>query len=348
MYDLQKLLESKPFSLDKDNKFSIFNRIMSNLSAYHYENCPEYRRICDILHNPMPFIPVRLFKQYELLSVDRSKVVKTMTSSGTTGQAVSKIFLDKETAAMQTKVLAAIMSGFNGGQRLPMLIIDSKSILKDRKQFSARGAGILGFSLFGRDITYALDENMDLDLPAIENFLERNSGSQIFIFGFTFMIWKHFYIPLAEKSIKLDINNGFLLHGGGWKKLMELSISSEQFKHAVNSVTGISNIHNYYGMVEQTGSIFMECEHGRLHSSIFSDINIINHVDFSVNPVGKRGLIQLMSVIPKSYPGHCLLSEDEGILLGEDDCPCGRFGKTFTVLGRIKNAEIRGCSDTYE
>ena len=43
-----------------------------------------------------------------------------------------------------------------------------------------------------------------------------------------------------------------------------------------------------------------------------------------------------------------LLTEDEGRILGEDDCPCGRKGKYFEILGRVKRAEVRGCSDTYE
>lgn len=63
--------------------------------------------------------------------------------------------------------------------------------------------------------------------------------------------------------------------------------------------------------------------------------------------MGEQGLIQVVSVLPVSYPGHSLLTEDEGIMLGEDDCACGRKGKYFSVLGRIKNAELRGCSDTY-
>ena len=36
------------------------------------------------------------------------------------------------------------------------------------------------------------------------------------------------------------------------------------------------------------------------------------------------------------------------ILLGEDDCKCGRMGKYFKIVGRIKNARIRGCSDTFK
>jgi hypothetical protein len=59
------------------------------------------------------------------------------------------------------------------------------------------------------------------------------------------------------------------------------------------------------------------------------------------------GLIQLLSVIPRSYPGHSLLSEDLGEFIGIDDCKCGRSGKYFNVYGRVKSAEVRGCSDTY-
>ncbi len=101
-------------------------------------------------------------------------------------------------------------------------------------------------------------------------------------------------------------------------------------------------------MAEQLGSVFVECEQGHMHCSNYSDILIRKLQDFSVCQQGEKGLIQLLSVLPYSYPGHSILTEDEGIILGEDDCPCGRKGKYFKILGRIKNAEIRGCSDTYE
>ena len=52
-------------------------------------------------------------------------------------------------------------------------------------------------------------------------------------------------------------------------------------------------------------------------------------------------------LLPGSYPGHVLLTEDVGTLEGEDDCPCGRKGRYFKVHGRIAKAEVRGCSDTF-
>ncbi len=348
MISREELFKYKPFQLDKITKEKIFGDIITELSLYHYENCDEYRKICDALNNKKPFIPVRLFKDFELKSVSSENIVKTMTSSGTSGQKVSKIFLDKETAAMQTKVLAAIMSDFTGGKRMPMLIIDNKAVLKDRNMFSARGAGILGFSMFGTDITYALDENMNLDIDTVQKFYEKHKDENIFIFGFTYMIWEFFYKKLLELNITLPKNNGFILHGGGWKKLINQAVSNDEFKQSLAETAGFKRVYNYYGMVEQTGSIFMECEHGRFHTSIYSDINILNYRDFSINSIGEEGYIELMSVIPKSYPGHILLSEDAGILLGEDDCPCGRLGKTFKIIGRIKKAEVRGCSDTFE
>ena len=91
----------------------------------------------------------------------------------------------------------------------------------------------------------------------------------------------------------------------------------------------------------------MECEYGHLHASIFSDILIRRPGDFSLASIGEEGLIESVSVLPWSYPGHLLLTEDEGVILGEDDCPCKRKGKYFKVKGRIRNAELRGCSDTY-
>lgn len=351
------VLEISPFSLNKEEKSKLFTEYLKELSLKHYQKCENYRKIVNKLncnlseiknYTEIPFLPVRLFKEFDLKSIPTEEVFKTMTSSGTSGQAVSKIYLDKTTAANQQKTLVKIVSDFTGASRMPMLIIDCPSVIKNRNMFSARGAGILGFSIFGADRTYALDDDMNIDIPKIEAFLEKHKGKKILLFGFTFMIWQFFYKKLKELNIKLDLSNGILIHGGGWKKLVNEAVSKEEYKQSLNDVCGIKSVHDYYGMVEQTGCVYMECEYGHLHASIFSDVIIRNPRDFSIAKTGEKGLIQVCSLLPESYPGHSLLTEDEGIVLGEDDCPCGRKGKYFKILGRIKNAEIRGCSDTYE
>ena len=122
-------------------------------------------------YRDLPFLPVRLFKELELKSVSQEDIVKTMTSSGTTGQAVSKIYLDRATSSNQQKTMVKIVSEFTGSNRMPMIIIDCPSVVKNRAMFSARGAGILGFSIFGSKKIYALDDDMRL-LDLLEYVLE--------------------------------------------------------------------------------------------------------------------------------------------------------------------------------
>ena len=356
--DIKEILEIAPFSLDKGYKHQLLNERLHELTHKHYAQCEAYHRMMnacglDINNLPdyeqLPFLPVRLFKEFELRSCEKHDIVKTMTSSGTTGQQVSRIFLDRETSSAQQKCLTKIVSHFLGTKRVPMLILDSSAVVKNRNMFSARGAGILGFSIFGNKRQYALNENMELDIEGMKEFLENNKDETIFMFGFTFMIWQHFYKKLLESGYKPDLSKGVLIHGGGWKKLVTEKITPEEYKKNLNEVCGIlpDNVHDYYGMVEQTGCIYMECECGHLHASAFSDVLIRRPFDFSLAEIGEKGLIEVVSVLPESYPGHVLLTEDEGRILGEDDCPCGLKGKYFKIEGRIKNAELRGCSDTY-
>lgn len=358
MVTIDEILEKNPFSLDKEEKHRLLNCRLHELTRHHYISCPEYKRMVDAIgldmnnlpdYEKLPFLPVRLFKELELRSCEKGDVVKTLTSSGTTGQQVSRIFLDREASSNQTKCLTKIVSHFLGTKRVPMLILDSSDVVKNRAMFSARGAGILGFSMFGSKRQYALNEDMELDIEGMKNFLESHKGETIFMFGFTFMIWQHFYKKLQECGYKPDLSKGVLIHGGGWKKLITEKISSAEFKQRLNSVCGIlpENVHDYYGMVEQTGTIYMECKCGHLHTSCFSDVLIRNPQDWNLCKTQEKGLVEVVSVLPTSYPGHILLTEDEGMILGEDDCPCGLKGKYFKIEGRIKNAEIRGCSDTY-
>ena len=358
--DFEEILRMPPYSLNKIEKEKLLTERLRALTEYHKNKCPEYNEILDSVSydsekvsscKDLPFLPVRLFKERTLKSVPQDEVVKTMTSSGTSGQKTSKIYLDRLTSANQQKAMVKIVSDFTGSSRMPMIIIDCPSVVKDRKMFSARGAGILGFSIFGAKKMYALDDAMHLNLEELKIFIELNKDKKILVFGFTFMIWEHFYKELdrikAETGETIDLSNAVMIHGGGWKKLISEAVSPEEFHDRLKTVCGLDSIHDYYGMVEQTGCIYMQCECGHLHASIFSDVIIRRPNDFSVADIGEPGIIQVVSTIPESYPGHSLLTEDEGVLLGEDDCPCGRKGKYFKVLGRLKNAEIRGCSDTY-
>lgn len=357
MFDPIELMGGEPYSLPAPEKRRRLEEALGELTRRHYVNCSEYAAILDGFGfdsgrasslEELPMIPVRLFKEFNLMSVPEEEIVKTLTSSGTSGQAVSRIHLDKVNARNQTRVLSNIIADFIGKERLPLLILDTEAYRKDRKAFSARGAGIIGFSTFGRKPCFALDESMNLKFDEVRSFLRENAGRPILMFGYTYMLWQYAVRALEEAGECLGIDQGMLFHIGGWKKLKDEAVSADEFVARAKSAFGNVTVHNYYGMAEQLGSVFVECERGHMHCSNYSDVIVRRFDGFSVADPGERGFLELLSILPTSYPGHILVTEDEGEILGEDDCPCGRMGKYFRIHGRVKGAEIRGCSDTYE
>jgi hypothetical protein len=359
LYDIP--LELDPFGLKNQEKKDFLLPALVALTKRHYESCKEYRRIVDAVFGgikdnystleDLPFVPVSMFKQYDLRSVPDCDIVKVMTSSGTTGQQVSRVALDGITARMQSSVLIKIMQHCLGKKRLPMVIVDSEQTVLNRKQFSARAAGILGMSQFGYKPFYALDNEMRLRERELIDYISQCPVDQpIFLFGFTFIVWLHFIQELESRAdvARLSIPNGILIHSGGWKKLSDQSVTAEEFRRRLKAITGIGKSFNFYGMVEQVGSVFVENPLSFLQAPIYSDVIIRNPQTLKPQPVGESGLIQVLSMLPWSYPGHSLLTEDLGILRGEDHPQINMFGKFFEVLGRVPKVEVRGCGDTYQ
>jgi hypothetical protein len=60
---------------------------------------------------------------------------------------------------------------------------------------------------------------------------------------------------------------------------------------------------------------------------------------------GEYGIVQVCSVLPTSFPGNLLLTEDLAQVIAYDGCPCGRRGISFRFAGRIPKSELRGCGN---
>ena len=351
MKNLKQIMNRDPYSFKKVKKENLLKEYLQILNNHHYTKCEEYKKLVDSFTSEkisyfntqkFPMIPVQIFKLFDLMSIKKDKIVKKIVSSGTSGQEPSKIFLDKQNSNNQMKALTKITEVLLGKKRLPMLIIDKKSTITNKSIFNARAAAIFGFSLFGKNYCYLINENNEIDYKSLGNFLEKFGKEKFIIFGFTSLIYEYLIKKIRYKN--LDFKNALLLHGGGWKKLENQKITNKLFKAELNFKLNLKNIHNYYGMVEQAGSIFTECEKGYFHTTIFSDI-FIRDKNFIIQKFNKKGLIQLISLIPTSYPGHNILTEDIGEIIGEDTCKCGVNGKYFLVHGRAKESEVRGCSD---
>lgn len=354
MSDILTTLFSLPqFSLVPREREAMLLQGLAMLTADHAERCPEYRGIIRALFpntaaittlSDVPYLPVQIFKRLELSSVLPCDVFKILKSSGTTQSVPSRIVLDRNTARLQAIALKHIMSSVLGCKRLPMLIVDSEGVMSSSGEHSARAAGVLGMMSFGRDHLFALDTNEQLLDMQVKEWLKKYQDEQILIFGFTAVLWyrflKHF------EPIKRRIVPSIVVHGGGWKKMIQSAVSRSQFHQRAREVLGSVKVHDYYGMVEQVGSIYVECSQGFFHVPNFATIVVRDYRTLEPLTPHREGLLQVLSLLPQSYPGHSILTEDVGVVEGLDGCLCGWRGPYFSVKGRIPRAELRGCSDT--
>ena len=353
MLDYKNIFSISPFSLNEKEKENWYFDNQKKLTNYHYKNCKEYKKITNKIYggfnksknlSELPFVPANLFKDFNLITNNINELSKTLTSSGTTGSKNARINLDRKTSLLQSRALSNIFQDILNKKRGNMFIVDSPKVFFDKKLLNARGAAIKGFSQLMDKTVFLLDENLNLKIDVLTNFLNSNSKEQFVIFGFTSFIWQYLLKKINKNLI--ESNNGILIHGGGWKKMHDQAVSRESFNSRIKDTLGIKKVHNYYGMVEQTGSVFLECEYGFFHTSIFSDI-IVRDSNLRVSPLKKEGLIQVFSLLPLSYPGHNILTEDVGAIQGVDNCKCQRKGKYFSIKGRVPGTELRGCSDVH-
>jgi hypothetical protein len=325
-----------------------------HLTKHHYEHCVEYARMIDAFYpgwetaktiEELPFIPVGMFKERRLSSVPEADIFKTVTSSGTTGQRVSQVVLDRETSKRQSNALLEILGEVLGKNRLPMLIIDAEDTIKSRHSRNARAAGIIGLMSLGRKFTFSNDNEMMPSKRQLTDFLAEHGQQPFLVFGFTFMVWQYLYQPYKDHG--LDMSNAILVHSGGWKNLQDQSVDNSVFRERLSESLGITKVVNFYGMADQSGSVFIESDDSFLHPSIYSDVIIRDPLTLEPVPTGQPGVVQVLSVLPHSYPGHSILTEDIGVIENIDAQSNKLGGKSIRIIGRLPKSELRGCSDVH-
>jgi hypothetical protein len=300
----------------------------------------------------LPFLPVGLLKANPPLSlVGMDEIKRTLTSSATTSQSPSRVVLDSPTARRMTKAVVTIVRDFIGPDRRPYLVVDTPDFRGGANGLGARGAAIQGLQPFASLTTCCLnlDEQGDLklDRDRLNEFAKDRQDTEVLVYGFTFILWNHLVKPLMEGGICLNLPKARILHSGGWKRLQDQAVEKTEFNRQLARTFGCSTdrIIDFYGMVEIVGVIYPDCSEGNKHGPVFGDVIVRDPLTLEPVAAGEHGIVQVCSVLPTSFPGHLLLTEDRAQVIAYDGCRCGRRGISFRFAGRIPKAELRGCGN---
>jgi hypothetical protein len=358
---IDRMLTVAPYAQAPEEREAGLLELLKEELAYAAERHSGYRSYIE--HWPvsyqaaervsdLPYIPVGLLKADPPLSfVGAEEIRRTLTSSATTSQSPSRVVLDAPTSRRMTKGTVLIARDFIGSARRPYLVVDTPDQKAGGNALGARGAAIQGLQPFAAETTWCLnsDERGDLhpDLDKLTRFAREKKDAEVLVYGFTWILWNHFAKPLLEKGICLNLEKAQVLHSGGWKRLQDQAVDKELFNRQLADVIGCpsESIIDFYGMVESVGIIFPDCAKGNKHAPVFGDVIVRDPLTLEPVSEGEFGIVQVCSVLPTSFPGNLLLTEDLAQVIGYDGCACGRRGISFRFAGRIPKAEVRGCGN---
>jgi hypothetical protein len=250
-----------------------------------------------------------------------------------------------------TKGVMTIVRDFVGSARRPYLVIDTPDTLAGHGELGARGAAVQGLRSFATEIVCCLRQNhpqsLDVDSKKLWNFATKWRDTEILVYGFTYVIWNFLVKPLEAAGVRLNLPKVHVLHSGGWKRLEGQAVTKDAFVQGVTSVfgCGCDRVIDFYGMVENVGVVYPDCEYGNKHVPAFAEVIVRSPLTLRPVSTGEQGLVQVCSVLPSSFPGFLVLTEDIAEIVSYDHCPCHRRGTCFRFVSRVPKAEIRGCGN---
>ncbi|GHC04715.1 acyl-CoA reductase [Cerasicoccus arenae] len=359
---IDQLLQTPPYSLPADERTKQLLAAMYEAYQHHFDHCAAYRRFCEgrgLVRSSVfldladfPYLPVQAFKESAdlLRSVSNDQVKSTLQSSATSGLP-STVAIDAITAKRQVRALAGVLSAALGPKRRPVAVFDVNP-RSGGGMLGARSAAVQGFLNLAREVEYVVAPEhgvLTLQRKVLEELAAhwRNSEEPVLLFGFTYLLYSLALEPLADAGVTLQLPAGsHLAHLGGWKKLADRAVSKDVFAEKAAKVFGLppENVVDFYGFTEQMGVTYPDGPTGDKTAPAFAEVIVRDPQTLMPAPDGEPGLLQFLTPLPHSYPGISVLTDDIGVITGRD--PIGDWqGTRFRVLGRAKQAEVRGCGD---
>lgn len=327
MQDFKSFSESLSF-LD-DGQFEDLALKLFHFQAVENEVYSNYLKARKIDLNTInsiesiPFLPIRFFKDFRVVSGDLSDYPTFYSSSGTTGTITSRHFIWSESWYLDHA--QRLFEGFYGDLTdyhvlalLPAYLErPGSSLVSMAKHFIEKsGSPHSGFYLYNQE-----------ELLAKLNLL-RNDTRKVLLLGVTFAL-----LDLAESGYVFSpMENLIVMETGGMKGRRKEMIR-EEVHDILKFFFQVENIHSEYGMTELMSQAYSKGE-GKytLPSTVRVMLRDVNDpLSWSTRSQGGINVIDLANF------HSCAFIETQDL---------GRFDENgfLEVLGRFDNSEIRGCN----
>jgi hypothetical protein len=339
---MSELLAYPPYSERRD---ALLLEELNALTRHHLERNVVYRRIWPGWQEArtleeIPYLHAGVFKHLRMASGDAPRA-RTLVSSGTTG-AQSQVVMDPDASRLQAASSRAILAEFIGEEMTPLVILDQAAALRSRDAIPARIAAAMAVQPFATATHFVLDSGGAVDWSRVSNAIAR--AGHIRLYAITSLLWTA-WLETMPDGLRAELGRVRIdfVHSGGWKKLEAVRVDRAALERALLAASAPgSRVVDFYGLVEQNGILFPLCESGFRHAPLWSEVIVRD--PFTLRVASGEGLLQLMNPFPLGAPSHSVLTEDLGRLV-TGDCPCGRKGRRFELIGRLPKAEVRGCAN---
>lgn len=329
--------ESEIFGISSKAEFEI--RCLETF-CYQYEYCPQYRAYSEVLgispenvtFDLIPFLPIRFFKQYEIISKGYRKISGdpvVFSSSSTTGMVPSKhVVLD---ISLYEAAFTNAFRHFYGDAKdyvilalLPAYLERKGSSLVYMADRLIRDSGSpeSGFFLYDHDRLHSVLSAM------------KSQGRKVILLGVSFAL-----LDFAAAYSIGENNDSWLtvMETGGMKGRKE-EISRTSLHDTLSAAFGLRKIHSEYGMCELLSQAYSDGD-GIFRTPAWMRIVVKDMYDpFRNAPIGTKGVL---NIIDLANINSCSFIETEDMGISYPD-------GSFTIEGRLPKAERRGCNMLIE
>ncbi len=321
--------------INTNNIFSIsseaeFKATALDVFRFQFENNTVYRSFCDLLYvspsdvkelSEIPFLPIQFFKSHPILS-SKNEIKTTFTSSGTTGQVTSKHHVTN---------LKIYEDSFKKGFAHFYGNIEGYTVLALLPNYLEREGSSLVY-MVNQLIKDSKKPESDFylnNLDALKDTLIKldNKGKKVLLIGVSFAL-----LDLIE-TYTFDLNNTIIMETGGMKGRRK-ELIREELHSVLKQGFGVNQIHSEYGMTELLSQGYSKGD-GVFNCPPWMHILTRDTEDaltlYNSKKTGGINIIDLANINSCSF----IATQDLGRVNND---------RSFEIIGRFDNSDIRGCN----